>query len=187
MLPSVRLETWKISQPGGTTIQPCMPLDTGNCCDGVMHRMWSHLLSYTPVTDGHYPSRRDTISNAPLPLNSMGEDTIAENAAAKVCKWQNARKSSSGRASVCSKESCVDSNITTNNECTAPSATAAVNGSTVQKAGKKSTSSAPLNSKLALPQLLLVVFQLLPQIWASILHHCPKTWEKEYTFNMDLN
>ena len=40
------------------------------------------------VTDGHYPSSPDTISNAPLLLNSFEQDTIPEGTTAKVSKGQ---------------------------------------------------------------------------------------------------
>ena len=58
-----------------------------------MHKMQSDLPTCLPsIEDGQYPSRPDTISNAPLSLDSMEQDTVLQDAAAAVAKMQIVRR-----------------------------------------------------------------------------------------------
>ena len=88
--------------------------------------------SLPPVTNGHYPSRPDTISNAPLPWELVEQDVPTN-----VSEGHEAGNSSSGSALACTRRSCVDTNSASTSTCTIPAAA-------MKKGGKRSTSSATI-------------------------------------------
>ena len=95
-----------------------------------------------PVADGQYPSRLDTVSNVPLPLDSMDQETVPKDDAAGVSRMPTVKKrnnTSSAEGSGSSKRSCMIKDAAATSAHTPPAAT--VKPSKVQNARKRHTSS----------------------------------------------
>ena len=91
--------------------------------------------------DAAYPSRPDTVSNAPLPLDSMEQGTVPEDIAAAVSIVQIVMKRNAylASSSVNSKRSCVSNAMASTKTHVPPAAAAKV--SKLQKARKRNASS----------------------------------------------
>lgn len=98
--------------------------------------------SLPSIVDCAYPTRPDTISNAPLPLDAMDADTAPQNAPPKVTPLQKRVKQrpSSPKGSANSKRNCVRSTPSSVSTHISP-ATPAI-GTSLQKPAKRHAASA---------------------------------------------